>query len=96
MKSIAVTPTPIMDLKRAVSLSAMWIQRGMLRGVDPQRLYLLLDFNKVASMLLARTAPPANANAAPAAAGAMPPGMPGAAPPDLNAALAPERLPAVA
>jgi hypothetical protein len=94
----AVTPTPIMNLAKAAQLSGMWIQRGMLRGVDPAKLYLLLDFNKVCLMLLNRAQAPANANAgAPAVAPVLP--GPGAPPvgPDMSSALAagPVQLPAM-
>lgn len=44
----AVTPTPMMDLKRAAEYAQLWYQRGVLRGVDYRRLHLLLDFHKMA------------------------------------------------
>jgi hypothetical protein len=80
-----VTPTPMMDLKRAAEYAQLWYQRGVLRGVDFERLALLLDFHKMALTMLG-TAAPANTNAA---AGAAPagPGVGGGAP--LQQALAP-------
>lgn len=77
---VPMTPTPIMDLKMAAKNAGLWYQRGVLRGVDPQRLYLLLDFQKLALYQLNNMAA-ANANAAapglPAGDGA-PPALAGA------------------
>jgi hypothetical protein len=47
-----VTPTPMMDLQYAMKLSQLWFQRGMLRGVEESRLYLLKDFHSMCLMLL--------------------------------------------
>jgi hypothetical protein len=63
-----MTPTPMMDLAMAAKYAQLWYQRGVLRGADPQRLYLLLDFHKMALMLLQQSQPQAAANAAPAGA----------------------------
>jgi hypothetical protein len=49
------TPTPMMDLQLCAKQSQLWYQRGVLRGVDPQRLYLLLDFHKMSLDLLMKT-----------------------------------------
>lgn len=62
-----MTPTPMMDLAKAAKSAQLWYQRGVLRGVDPERLYLLLDFQKMASHMLQMAAGPANNNAAPGA-----------------------------
>ncbi len=83
-EGIPVTPTPMMDLKTCVRSAQLWYQRGMLRGVDTRRLYLLLDFHKMASMLLQRaTAPAANTNVGGAGAAGQQPLPPGAPPPAL-------------
>jgi hypothetical protein len=58
------TPTPMMDLARAMKSAQLWYQRGVLRGVDPERLNMLLDFQKMASHMLQMAAGPANNNAA--------------------------------
>lgn len=75
-----MTPTPMMDLARAAKSAQLWYQRGVLRGVDPERLHMLLDFQKMASHMLQMAAGPANNNAA--QNGPVPVPGPGAAPPD--------------
>lgn len=69
-----VTPTPMMDLKRAAEYAQLWYQRGVLRGVDYKRLHLLLDFHKMAIGMLGTANPPAPANdvAAPGVGGGAP------------------------
>lgn len=84
-----MTPTPMMDLAKAAKSAQLWYQRGVLRGVDPDRLNMLLDFQKMASHMLQMAAGPANNNAAPGApmlgpgGGAPPPGAMGG-PPELS------------
>lgn len=71
-----MTPTPMMDLAKAAKSAQLWYQRGVLRGVDADRLNLLLDFQKMASHMLQIASQPANNNAAPPPA----PGAPGGPP----------------
>lgn len=85
---VPVTPTPLMNLQLAAEFAQMWYQRGMLRGVEWQRLYLLLDFHKLCMFQLEQQQA-ANANAAPAPAA--PPGqvgpVPAPGPPNLDATI---------
>lgn len=69
---VPMTPTPVMDLKMCAKHAGLWYQRGVLRGADPQRLYLLLDFQKLALFQLQNAAPVAGAPPMPAGAGAPP------------------------
>jgi hypothetical protein len=57
---VAVTPNPLMDLALAAKTAQLWYQRGELRGVDPSRLYLLLEFHNLCQRLLGQQQPPAN------------------------------------
>lgn len=92
---IPVTPTPMMDLKTCIKTAQLWYQRGMLRGVDPQRLYLLLDFHKMASMLMQKAAAPAANDSGGAIApgpqtpAPMPPPGPSLGPPAIAGAVLP-------
>lgn len=70
---VSVFPTPMMDLNMAMKHAQMWFQRGQLRGVEPRRLNLLLDFHKACQMLLARAS-----QAQAPAPGAAPVGAPAA------------------
>jgi hypothetical protein len=61
---VPMTPTPMMDLARAMKSAQLWYQRGVLRNVDPERLHMLLDFQKMCAHMLQIAGGAANNNAA--------------------------------
>lgn len=94
---VPVTPTPMMNLALAAEFAQMWYQRGMLRGVEWQRLYLLLDFHKLCVMMLNSAQPANDAGAAPAQGQPAAPAAAGApVAPELAAALPGAGVPAQA